>query len=124
MARRSLPDLPPPRPQVMTLLQEAKESDKDYTPHLILADWLEEHGSESDQARAELLRVSCRLVCLPWNDPTRKELSERVDALVQAHGDDWFGPLRWLDEKYRGCRMHAGLVELHTTAPRAQPSPG
>src|SRR5262245_34838074 len=49
-----------PRPELMGLLQTARESPGDVAPRLVVADWLEEHGDEVDRARAEFVRLQCR----------------------------------------------------------------
>ena len=43
-------------------------SREDDTPHLVYADWLEERG---DPARAEFIRLECRLAKLPPDDESR-----------------------------------------------------
>jgi uncharacterized protein (TIGR02996 family) len=72
------------RPELLALLQAAKEQPEDDTPRLVLADWLEENGDEEDAARAELIRLQCRLDCLGAEDPERGALGRRVNDL-QRH---------------------------------------
>ncbi len=60
----------------------------DDLPRLVYADWLEEHG---DPARAEFIRVQCRIAerertaPVPEGDPDRRRETE----LRNAHGRDW-----------------------------------
>jgi uncharacterized protein (TIGR02996 family) len=69
------------RPELLALLQAAKETPEDDAPRLVLADWLEEHGDEQDAAHAELIRLQCRLARLGAADPQRGPLDRRVTAL-------------------------------------------
>src|SRR5262249_47472223 len=48
---------PTVRPELLALLADVKENPADLTPWLVLTDWLEEHGDEADQARAEYCRL-------------------------------------------------------------------
>ena len=92
MPKRAL-TVPPPRPEVVALLQTCKESPDDDTPRLVLADWLEDHG---DTARAEFIRVQCELGKLPGADAQRPSLERREQRLLKQHENDWLGPLRGL----------------------------
>jgi uncharacterized protein (TIGR02996 family) len=65
------------------------EPDND-TPRLVYSDWLEEQG---DAARAEFIRVQCRLERLHPGDPSRTALEEREDELLARHEADWLAPL-------------------------------
>jgi uncharacterized protein (TIGR02996 family) len=81
----------PPRPQLLAFLQDAKENADDDAPRLVLADWLDETGDPRDAARAELLRLQCRLERL---DPAEADaLRPRERQLIAAHGREWLGPL-------------------------------
>jgi uncharacterized protein (TIGR02996 family) len=62
----------------------------DDSPRLVYADWLEEHG---DDARAEFIRVQCRLARLDEDDPRRGELRRREQDLLDAHRDRWLAEL-------------------------------
>jgi len=72
------------------LLQACAETPDDGTPHLILADWLDDHGQPE---RAELVRVQCRLADWVPDWEERRDLIRRQDDLVAAHRDAWLGPL-------------------------------
>jgi uncharacterized protein (TIGR02996 family) len=62
------------------------------TPRLALADWLQEHGDEHDQARAEFIRLQIRAENLP-SGAERKKLTARADKLEGKHGEAWLAPL-------------------------------
>ncbi len=61
----------------------------DDTPRLVLADWLQENGDESDRDRAELIRVQCRTAPLPWSSPERQKLDKRAEQLLRRHSRWW-----------------------------------
>src|SRR5262249_19299503 len=48
------------------LFAAVKEAPED-VPRLVLADWLEEHGDETDRAHAELIRLQCEALRLSAN---------------------------------------------------------
>ncbi len=66
----------------------------DSTPHLILADWLDDHDQSE---RAELVRVQCQLADWVPDWQERHALIQRQDELIAAHQERWLGPL------VRGC---------------------
>jgi uncharacterized protein (TIGR02996 family) len=87
-------------------LQAILESPDDDTPRLIYADWLDEHG---DPARAEFIRVQCRLTQIPLDDPVRSDLLLREELLLAEYVDEWLGELhrtlrRW---QFRRGFLHA-----------------
>jgi uncharacterized protein (TIGR02996 family) len=55
-------------------------------PRLVYADWLEDH---TQQERAELIQVQCRLEALHEADPARPALARRADDLLAAHREAW-----------------------------------
>ena len=68
---------------------DIREHPEDDVPRLVYADWLEEHGGEQARARAELIRVQCRLERLPEEDQERAGLalrSEELLSLLRAGG--------------------------------------
>jgi uncharacterized protein (TIGR02996 family) len=75
----------------------------DDAPRLIFADWLDEHGDAADRARAELIRVQCRLAALPDEHRERPPLEERSRELLALHEAGWRAQLpslpgvRWGD---------------------------
>jgi uncharacterized protein (TIGR02996 family) len=78
-------------PQILALLQAAKEAPEDDTPRLVLADWLEEYG---DADRAEFIRLQLRLA--PGQPNADDACRERAQQLLNRHGGAWLGPLwRW-----------------------------
>jgi uncharacterized protein (TIGR02996 family) len=73
------------------LLHGCAETPDDSTPHLILADWLEDHGQAK---RAELVRLQCKLADWVPDWQERQALIARQDELIAAHADAWqLGPL-------------------------------
>src|SRR3954453_14976730 len=86
--------MPAPRPKLVALLESAKDQPDEVAPRLVLADWLEEFGDESDRARAEFVRLHCAWSPLPaHDDPAALELRLRGTALLRpgAYGDAWLG---------------------------------
>src|SRR5919201_2716601 len=62
-------------------------------PRLVYADWLEEQGGAAAHARAEFIRLQCRLaagVCAPRD---RRGLLRRERELLARHGGEWAAPL-------------------------------
>src|SRR5262249_8618412 len=88
-----------------SFLQGIVEAPENDAPRLVYADWLSEHG-EGD--RAELIRVQCQLASLAENGPGRPALAAREQALLDAHGQEWAGPLRGLADQWAFRR---GFVE-------------
>ncbi len=54
---------------------------------LVYSDWLEENG---DVARAEFIRLQCRLEDMGSEDPEREALLKREKELFTTHGPAWF----------------------------------
>jgi uncharacterized protein (TIGR02996 family) len=106
-------------------LQDIKEHPEDDTPRLVLADWLEEHGGPTEAARARLIRAQCALARLDEDDPARAPLQEQVRQLIDAHGQQWLGPLvaRVLEATWhRGlCRIELGADNFLDREPGAAP---
>jgi uncharacterized protein (TIGR02996 family) len=83
------------RPQVLALLQQAKECPEQDGPRLVLADFLEEQG---DPDRAEFIRLGCQLApgAPPLDASLRQQIGQRLDRLEERHGGAWLGSLwRW-----------------------------
>src|SRR5262245_53031437 len=81
-----------PRPELLALLAAVKENPNDLTPWLVLCDWLEEYGDESDRARAEY----CRLCFDKLGKKTYAsdwEKGERRRALFREWNEAWLGPI-------------------------------
>jgi uncharacterized protein (TIGR02996 family) len=114
MPRRSPPAVPPPRPEVLAFLRDAKDHPEDDTPRLVLADWLDEHGDEADQARAAHLRAQCRLARLKRGDPGWAELTQEVQELEDPYAIRWLGLMAKGGPRRTFVR---GLVQL-----RAEPT--
>jgi uncharacterized protein (TIGR02996 family) len=67
-------------------LQAIRETPDDDAPRLVYADWLDDHG---DEARAEFIRLQCRLARMDEDDPDRHDLQERVWAMEHEHRLRW-----------------------------------
>jgi len=91
------------------LLQACVETPDDGTPHLILADWLDDHGQGE---RAELVRVQCRLADWVPEITEREELLARQTELLAAHHARWLGPLA---ERCERVEYQRGLAQVWVT---------
>ncbi len=84
------------RPEVHALLGDIKSHPEQDGLRLILADWLEEHGDEADQARAELIRCQLEHARLGLEGAGRAA-GRRALFLQQKYGPAWLGPVQqWL----------------------------
>ncbi|MGL5096423.1 MAG: TIGR02996 domain-containing protein, partial [Planctomycetia bacterium] len=78
----------------------------DDAPRLAYADWLD---AQKDP-QGEFIRLQCKTVKMPHDDPKRAELLAREVELLDEHGKNWAGRLPkmpdvwWLD-------FHRGLVQ-------------
>jgi uncharacterized protein (TIGR02996 family) len=87
--------LPPPRPQVLAFLDEIKATPDDDGPRLVLADWLDEHGDDTDRGRAELIRLQCQLIRHEASDSEKAGgMRLRIAVLLGQHMEAWLGPFR------------------------------
>jgi len=70
----------------------------DDAPRLILADWLDEHAHSRNgyAARAEFIRVQCRLASQLLTPEQRLVLESHASTLVRRHRQDWEEPWRQL----------------------------
>jgi len=82
---------------------------RDGTPHLILADWLEDHGQPD---RAAFVRLQCRLADWVPDWKERQRLIEEQDATLEANQERWLGPLAELCNRVEFIR---GLAYLAVT---------
>jgi uncharacterized protein (TIGR02996 family) len=90
-------------------LEAILEAPDDDTPRLIFADWLDEHGYESERDRAEFIRLQCALAALEPDDLRRDALEDREFALLLLHEQDWLRPLR--DARVSlSCQFERGFV--------------
>ncbi len=98
------------------LLAAIRANPDDDTPRLIYADWLDEHlpdrapsPADGPSARAEFIRVQCRLAQRPYDDPDYPMLLEREEELgrwLAAHEGDAAAPdlpadLEWFGDSFR-----------------------
>jgi uncharacterized protein (TIGR02996 family) len=58
-------------------------------PRLVYADWLDDRGTASDAARAELIRAHIELDRFDGDDPRFDELERRADELEERWGKAW-----------------------------------
>src|SRR5262245_35811801 len=87
---------------------DIRDNPGDDLPRLVYADWLDDNGDETDRKRAELIRLHCRLVALPPDDPGREAMRERASKLVEELKQAWFEPLERHADHWRIGR---GFVE-------------
>ncbi|MDB5307954.1 MAG: hypothetical protein JWO38_2156 [Gemmataceae bacterium] len=85
--------LPPPRPDLLALLNAVKAEPDDDTPRLVLADWLQEQPDPADVARGEWLRALVERDRLSGNDPRRADLFSRSLELWRGNRETWVGLL-------------------------------
>jgi uncharacterized protein (TIGR02996 family) len=104
--RRAPQNAPPGRPELLALLQAAKDSPGDDLPRLVLADWLDDHG---DPDRAEFVRVQVERARVAENDTRRAGLEARERALRERHEAGWMGPVHELTE---ASAFHRGLLHV------------
>jgi uncharacterized protein (TIGR02996 family) len=76
--------------QLERLLDDVLEHPQDDGPRLLYADWLDEHCP----ARAEFIRVQCRLARLPVNHVCVFELERRERELLAEYEVEWVEDLR------------------------------
>jgi uncharacterized protein (TIGR02996 family) len=70
------------------LLAEILAHPDDDAPRLVYADWLDDHGGDAEQARAEFIRAQCEAAGNP-GPARRRELEQRETALLKEHGAAW-----------------------------------
>ncbi len=92
-------------PQLLALLEAAKQRPEDDGPRLVLADWLEDSGQPE---RAEFVRLQLRLASATPRE--QEEMKARCDRLLEHRGGCWLGPL-WRWQALRLC-WRRGLLTL------------
>jgi uncharacterized protein (TIGR02996 family) len=113
MAARSLFTSPPA--ELQALLRAVKDVPGEDAPRLVLADWLEEHGtSPAETARAELIRLQCAGAQLPWSELPPEQAEWREQELWKRHRRAWLGPLTDVPGYWECVR---GLLRLNTGDP-------
>ncbi|MFO0880427.1 MAG: TIGR02996 domain-containing protein [Gemmataceae bacterium] len=103
----------------MTSLEEEFYRDirkhrEDDMPRLVLADWLDEQGDEVSCARAELIRVQCRLAQLPAEEEVLRPQLVRQEGLLQDQLTDWLTPVQ---QRCTSFELRRGLIEEITVQP-------
>lgn len=99
----------------------AANADED-TPRLALADWLDEHGTAADRARAAFIRLEVEAAKHPLGSRKRTQLDAEADALHSANWEAWFAPLAPVTPKVfssgadrkRTVRGMLGFLMTHT----------
>jgi uncharacterized protein (TIGR02996 family) len=94
-------------------LQAIRADPASDAPRLIYADWLEEQGDPERTARAEFIRVQCRLFRLRPGE-RQNDLERRAEELLQANWTAWVGPLRDLVGPMRDRYGEGWLRETYT----------
>ncbi len=96
-------------------LADILQHPEDDTPRLVYADWLDEQAATcgGDEAvglaaRAEFIRVQCRLERTPEDDPHRPGLEDRAAELERVWGPMWARPFR---KRARTWAFRRGFVE-------------
>jgi uncharacterized protein (TIGR02996 family) len=102
-----------PRPELLALLRQVKATPDDETLRLVLADWLDEHGDEADQARAALIRLGSELYRRSGqlSGADQERLWAQATDLERRYQAEWLGPLRQNGVQRRFVR---GMVHLET----------
>src|SRR5262245_7830148 len=111
MARQQVPE--GRRPELVSLLWAAKQHPDDDARRLVLADWLEENGDESDVSRAEFIRSQLEQARLPAQSPARRQAQEREGQMLKRYGPQWCGPVWDLGDNWR---FERGLMYLDVPA--------
>jgi uncharacterized protein (TIGR02996 family) len=101
-------------------LADIIENIDDDTPRLVFADWLEDHG---DEARAEFIRLQCRLAAeqvgwvRPWRSWDRNDsLTPRELELIAEHGDEWKKEApKWATTRFAYYRGFVSRVSTNAT---------
>jgi uncharacterized protein (TIGR02996 family) len=101
--------LPPPRPELLALLDAIKDHPHEDTPRLILADWLDEQDNPLDAERAAFIRAE--IARGPVAVRSRTASVEEDKALVSR----WLGPVADLASSHR---FERGLPVLTIKAVR------
>jgi uncharacterized protein (TIGR02996 family) len=123
MARRKRQSSSEPgREELLAAVREAPDDD---APRLVFSDWLEEHGQgESDQARAEFIRLQCRMARLEEYSPERLDLVGREQELLADHEPSWRqelnGRIRHMEGSFQRGFLSTVQTEGHRFLENAQ----
>jgi uncharacterized protein (TIGR02996 family) len=102
----------PSDPTRDALLAAIVAEPEDDVPRLVFADWCEDHG---DAARAEFIRVQCRLAGMnPW-DEGYVEAKLREQRLFWENREEWSAPLQEVGGRIGAYRW--GLYEFRRGFP-------
>lgn len=113
MARAEKP--PAPRSELVSLLTAARLSPWDDTPRQIVADWLEENGDASGQARAQFIRLQLKRAAKLKFGKRDRDYSRTEKHLLKDHTDAWLGGLNKLGPDEADVTFFRGLVDLRVS---------
>lgn len=74
-------------------LRDILTNPDDVAPRLVYADWLTDHGNDSDRDHSEFIRAQCELERLADEDPRRATLERRARELLKNRRKQWTEPL-------------------------------
>ena len=91
------------------LLAEILADPASEAARLVYADHLIEVGDP----RGELVQLQCRFEKIPWDDPERREVDQRIADLLATHETAWTREVRTLglDDHLQQVAMRRGFVE-------------
>lgn len=98
---------------IRAFLRAIADAPADDPPRLVFADWLDDHDRPE---RAAFIRVEVELARTPPGSAGRAALFARRDALVRAHGAEWFA---WFTAPDVTWATERGFV-TELTAPAAE----
>jgi uncharacterized protein (TIGR02996 family) len=75
--------------QKQAFLDDIIEHPDDDAPRLVFADWLDDHGTEEDRARAEFIRLQCRLEVGPFTARQVLLMWARITELLRLYDAVW-----------------------------------
>jgi uncharacterized protein (TIGR02996 family) len=98
-------------PEYRALLADVIAHPADDGPRLVLADWLDDHGDETQRARGEFIRVQIELAQLPRTHARRPGLQQRESALLEKHREEWTAELPVLANVIYPYDFHRGFKD-------------
>lgn len=96
---------------LLSLLAACKEAPRDDAVRLILADWLEENGDESERDRAAYLRAERAYGPLPRYHADEARLLAEMYRLLLRNEERWLGPIL-AGLKPRRVELQRGLIDV------------
>jgi uncharacterized protein (TIGR02996 family) len=98
------------RPEEEAFLADIVANPEDDAPRLVYADWLQEHGDEAGQGRAEFIREQVRLEREGGRSTVYPEGSQKATQLHRAHRKEWANGLPEWAARHAGYRR--GFIEV------------